>query len=213
MKKICKYQHLKCTFWISVAAIIVLIISLIEPNSPWNSILQNIFAGLVTGVVVTLISSLKNKELKDVDIEYQFLKIIHDLYISSRREYTEYRKMRYEKDDVYSSEAYELISELQAIESFIESKDKDERLAGIIGMKPSIFFDDEKDYSLADQKVKHDVLYNRLNSKLTYNEEERKIIDQQIEALRRAHRIVNLKATKRMNEIFNEKIEIETSVP
>lgn len=80
-----KYQHLKCTFWILVVAIIVLIMSLIVHCPPLESILQNIFSGLVTGLAVTLISSLKSKELKDAEIEDQFFKMVHEIYISSRR--------------------------------------------------------------------------------------------------------------------------------
>lgn len=213
MTKISKYQHLKCTFWILVAAIIVLIVSLIIRCPPFESILQNIFAGLLTGIVVTLISSLKEKELKEDEIEDQFLKIVHDLYISSRREYIEYRKVRHEEDDVYYVGAYDLITELQAVEGFIESKDKDDRFVRILGKKPSEFFEDGKYYSLADQDKRHRELYDRLNSSTCFNEEERKAIDQQIEAIRRAHRVVNRKAMNRTEEIFNEKIEIETSIP
>lgn len=66
MKKIAKYPHLKCTIWFSIVAIIVFTVSLIALCSPWDSVLQNIFAGLITGIVVILISSLKSKELKDV---------------------------------------------------------------------------------------------------------------------------------------------------
>lgn len=213
MKKITKYPHLKCTIWISIAAIIVLTVSLIVPYSPWDSILQNIFAGLITGIVVTLISSLKSKELKDAEIEDQFLKIVHDLYISSRRAYGDYRKVRNEKDDEYYDGTYELITELQAIESFIGAKDKDERLVQILGKRPSEFFDTEKSYCFSEQKKRHTNLYNRLNAKLSFDEEERKIIDQEINIVRRAHSVLNKKALNRSDEIFDEKIEIETSVP
>lgn len=213
MKKICKYPHLKCTFWISVTAVIVLIASLIVSCSPLDSILQNIFAGLVTGIAVTLIGSLKSKELKDAEIEDQFLKIVHNLYISSRRAYMEYRKVRHEKDDVYSEGTYELITELHAIESFIGLKDNDERLARILGKKPAQFFDEEKNYSFVDQEKRHDELYAHFDSKLTFDEEERKAIDKKIEVIRRAHQVVNRKAWNRSYEIFDEKIDIETSVP
>lgn len=213
MKKITMYQHLKCTFWIIVVAIIVLIMSLIIQYPPYESILQNIFAGLVTGIVVTLIGSLKDKELKEAEIENQFLKMVHDLYISSRREYMEYRKVRHEEAGVYFDGAYELITELHAVELFIESKDKDDRLVRILGKKPSELFAEGREYSLADQKERQRELYDRLNSSMCYNEEERKAIDQQIEAIRRSHRVVNRKAMNRIDEIFNEKIEIETSIP
>lgn len=212
MTKFKKYQHLRCTLWISVAAIIVLIVSLNVPCTPWDSILQNIFAGLVTGIVVTLISSLKSKELKDAEIEAQFMKMVHDLYVSSRRENSNYRKSRHSEDDVYSEEAYELITELQAIESFIKSKDKDNRLVRILGKKPSEYFDEE-DYNLAEQMNRHAELYERLTPGLSYSEEERREIDQLIETIRRGHRRVNRKAVNRTNEILDEKIEIETSIP
>ena len=177
MKKISKYSHLKCTLWILVAAIVVLIASLLVSSLPWASILQNIFAGLITGIVVTLISSLKSKEIKDAEIEDQFLKIVHELYSSSRKAYEEYWKVRHEKDDVYFEETFELITELQAIESYIGLKDNDERLARILGKKPSQFFDEDKNYDFMEQKKRHDKLYERLDSKLTFDEEERKAID------------------------------------
>ena len=212
-KQIKKYQHLKCTLWISIIAIVVLIVSLFVPCSPWASILQNIFAGLVTGIVVTLISSLKGKELKNAEIEDQFLKIVHDLYISSRSEYGEFRKSRYGNNNEYLDSIYELIVELEAIENFIGSKDKDGRLVGIIGKKPSEYFDEEKKYSFSEQEKRHQQLYDLVDSTIQYNEEERKAIDQLVGEIRRAHSALNKKAIDRENEIFEEKIEIETSVP
>lgn len=107
LKKIIKYQHLMWTFWISIVALFMLIISLIVPIPPWNSIFQNISAGLFTGIVVTLISSLKDKELKDAEIEDRFLQAVHELYISSRRVYEEYRKTRHEEDYLYFDVTYE----------------------------------------------------------------------------------------------------------
>ena len=213
MKKIGKYAHLKCTFWILISSIVVLVASLIVPDSPWGSILQNIFAGLVTGIVVTLIGSLKSKELKDAEIEDQFLKMVHDLYISSCTAYMEYMKVRHEKDDVYFEGTYELITELQAVDSFIGSRDNDERLVRILGKKPSDLFDQEKEYCFLEQEKRHGRLYDLLDSKVTFDEEARKEIEQQIGVIRRAHTVVNRKALNRKNEIFDKKIEIETSVP
>ncbi len=102
---------------------------------------------------------------------------------------------------------------MESIEGFIESKDKDDRLVRILGRKPSQFFEECKDYSFSEQKERHCQLYDRLNSFLTHTEEERKIIDNQIVIICRAHRAVNRKAMKRKEEIFGEIIEIETSVP
>ncbi len=213
MKKISKYQHLKCTFWIGIASVIVLVISFIMQDSPFVSILQNIFAGLVTGTVVTLISSLKSKELKDAEIEDEFMKEVRELYRSSRAAFGEYKKHRKEQDDTYSDAIYELVAELQEIEDFIGMKNKNANLVRILGKKPSDFFDEEENYSFSEQNKRYDDLYECINSSLVYDEEKRKTIDQQIEAIRRAHSIVNRKALNRSNEISNEKIEIETSVP
>ena len=213
MKKINKYQHLKCTFWISVAAVIVLIISLVVPVSPWSSILQNIFAGLITGVVVALISSLKNKELKNAEIEEQFLKMTHDLYVASRKAYVEYRKARHKDDDAYFEATYDLLDELESVESFIGFKDKDDRLVRILGKKPSEYFEEDDGYCFAEQKQRHHGVYDRLNSNMYHDEEDRKEIDKMIESICRAHRVVKRKTINRSVEIFEEKIDIETSVP
>ena len=45
------------------------------------------------------------------------------------------------------------------------------------------------------------------------DEAERGEIDQEIETIHRAHRILNRKVLKRIGDVFEEKIEIETSIP
>lgn len=213
LKTIYKYQHLRCTFYISLLAIITLIVSMIVNVSPLDSILQNIFAGLVTGIVITLIGSIKNKELKDAEIEKQFLETIHNLYLSSRERYLEYRKSIHADTNIYDEVTYELITELEAIEAYIGFKDSDARLNRILKKKPSDFFDDGENYDYAEQKRRHKKLYERFDSTINHDEAEREKIDQEIGTICRAHRILNRKVLKRTGEVFEEKIEIETSIP
>ena len=59
---IVKYSYLKCTFIIIIIALVTLGLSFII-NEKWQSIFQNVFAGLITGIVITLIGSIKNSAM------------------------------------------------------------------------------------------------------------------------------------------------------
>ena len=71
----------------------------------------------------------------------------------------------------------------------------------------------DKDKAPSEDHTMTDEANDKLDSSLQFNEEERKTIDQQIAVIRRAHSVVNRKAMRRIDELFNEKLEIETSIP
>ena len=213
LKKIWKYPHLKGTVLIAVVAFAVLIISLCVIPAPWDSILQNVFAGLITGLVVTLIGSLKSKAIKDIEIEQGFLQSIHDQYKTTSQQWIEYRKKRHAATDEFFEEAYELAAEMESIESYIEHRDKNGRLVRILGRKPSEFFERETSYNFNEQKQRHKELYDLLEFTTDQDDKWRKTVDDKINEIRKVHRDLNRGAFNLIGELNEKKIEIETSVP
>ncbi len=210
--KINKYQHLKVTFWIAVVAIITLIVSFIA-CSPWNSILQNVFAGLVTGLVITLIGSLKGKELKDTELERDFMISLHDQYLTENKQFREFRKYRKAEADDYFGALYDLASEMYAIEAQIEQEDRNELLIQVLGQKPSEFFKDKADYDFEALNKTHKDVAVLLDSRMSYPENVRKEIDEKLTYIRGSHHKLNHCVFNRIYMLQDQKTEIERSVP
>ena len=210
--KIKKYQHLKVAFWIAVVTIITLIFSFVV-CSPWNSILQNVFAGLVTGLVITLIGSLKSKELKDTELEREFLTSIHDQYLTENKQFREFRKNRHADADDYFGALYDLVSEMYAIETQIEQEDQNELLIQVLGQKPSDFFKNKADYDFEELDRIHKELAVLIDSRMSYPEDVRKEIDGKLVCIRGSHHKLNHCVYNRIYMLQDQKIEIERSIP
>ncbi len=213
IQKIKRYQHMRCTAVIAVATIITFVLSMTITSTPWNSIFPNVFAGLLTGMVITLISSFKGKALKDTEYKRLFLSILHERYTESNFKYRDYRKTRNADPGEYYEAVYDLAAEMQSIESCLSQMDNKIRLARVLGKKPSMLFEDGEDYSFAEQKKRHDELIDFLDSTMVYDEKTRKKIDEMINPIRRAHRVLIRQVMNLIAELEEQKVEIETSVP
>lgn len=212
-RKIQQYQHLRCLFWIFIAMVITFVLSLLIKSSPWNGIFSNVFAGLLTGLVVTLINSLKSKEIRDTELERDFLKVLHDQYITASGQYREYRKNRNADADEYFGAVFDLASEMYALDTFIEQEDNNARLIRILGKKPSELFKDAIDYDLKEANQRHKEFAELIDSTIRYDENIRKEIDEKINIIRRVHHNLNHETFILLGMLDEQKIEIETSIP
>lgn len=212
-RKLWKYPHLRCTLVIAIITFIMLILSLLVSSAPWNSIIQNVFAGLITGLVITLIGSLKSKSIKDAETEQKFLQSICDRYKMTSKLWIEYRKKRHADVDEFFETVYEFAAEMESIESYVGYNDKNQRLLRILGKKPSVLFEEETNYHYGEQTQRHKELYNILNSEAEQNDQWRKAIDDKINEIRRAHRELNRIAGNLIRDLDEQRVEIETSVP
>lgn len=213
IQKIIRYQHLRCAAVIAIATIITFILSVTITSAPWNSIFSNVFAGLLTGLVVTLISSYKGKALKDTEYERMFLNVIHERYLTSSDLYREYRKQRHTEESEYWPAVYDLACEMQSVEAYIKHMDSNDRIYRILEKKPSTLFEDGLDYSFTEQMERHEALISFLDLTMVYDEETRKKVDEMINPIRRAHRMLIRQVMNLIAELEEQKVEIETSVP
>ena len=195
-----------------MATIVSLILSFVVTASPWDSIFPNIFAGLLTGLVVTLINSLKSRSIRNIEIERGFLNTLHEQYISSNKQYYEYRKKRYSNDDEYFTALYDLATEMYSVETFIEQINGNVILIRTMGNRPSEIFKKENDYDLDEQNKRHKELIEIIDSKVNYDENIREEIDERIKIIRSAHFALNHKVFNLMGSLSDQKIEIETSI-
>ena len=212
-QKIKKYDHLRCTLYICLAAILTLVLSLIIKDPSWKSILQNIFAGFITGVVISLISSYKNKGLKDREIVKDYLETIRNQYNSYWTLFGEYRRNKHSQVDIYYETTYDLIDGMDAIESLLESADNNERLVRLLKNKPTVYFNEAFGYNFAEQKKRQKELYDILDSGNIYDDANRKVIDSKIKVIDKYYRELMRKVNNREYDLSEEKLEIETSIP
>lgn len=95
----------------------------------WSSICANIFAGLVTGIVLFLLTGVKQIYIARQELKYQWLKKIHDqilVFIEL------HRKMLLNSVDIHSTEFEELIYDTVCaahdVNVYIESGERDRKL-------------------------------------------------------------------------------------
>lgn len=95
----------------------------------WSSICANIFAGLVTGIVLFLLTGVKQIYIARQELKYQWLKKIHDQILV----FIEFhRKMLLNSVDIHSTEFEELIYDTVCaahdVNVYIESGERDRKL-------------------------------------------------------------------------------------
>ena len=212
VSKIRKYAHLKCAFWISISSVVILVISLFVQDKTISSILQNIFAGLITGLVITLIGSIKGKELKDIDIRKAFFDEIKCCYFSSKEAYWVYMDKKDGQDDMYKTAVCDLVKEMHSIEECIDRADKDDSFVGIMSKKPSEFFESQGEYSFSEQKKRYKDLLGMVNAG-RFDTKVRSSIDSIIRDIRNAHLVIAAVVYPEVTMLEKDKNEIERSIP
>ena len=194
-KNYTEYPHLKVTYKIAGFTFLSFILSLVFVNCSFlSSIFSNIFAGFLTGLVLSLISGTKSKSLIDIDIAYNYLNEIHDRYLTETEALVDYKKIRNASDDDYQEGVYLLVSEMNAIEEKLRSGDNDPLIEESLGNKPTLLFssDCDSDYNIENQKRQYDeIIFDYLNQKMSFDHETRFNIDKKIYYLHLAHKINN----------------------
>ena len=207
------FAHVKYAFRILAASIVILILSIVIQSSSIQPILQNIFAGLITGLVITFIGSIKGKTLKNLEIKKALFEKIDKLYKSGNEAYWEYNKHKDSDDDEeYFVATYDLVCELQNMETFITSKDSDERIHEILGKKPSDYLSSIDKYDLSEQNHKYENLFSILDSETNIDISKRKEIDELIRAIRNQHRIICKIASSETSKSDDAMIEVERAI-
>lgn len=208
-----RFKHHKVMLWTIAITFVTLFISFIIMNDSWSAFFQNISAGLISGIIVALIANYKSQELKQVEIEREFLEPIKTLYLQSRNAYLFYRKCRKSDQGDYEEALYDLMCELNSLENYLKTSDNNIRITSIMGGKPSEMLDQDKEYNYLDQEERHKKLYDLYNSTANWDEDIREQADLLIGEIQRNHRILLRSVHNRITDLNKKKTDIELSVP
>ena len=154
---IVKYSYLKCTFIIIIIALVTLGLSFII-NEKWQSIFQNVFAGLITGIVITLIGSIKGKEIKELEFEKQLLDELDSIFSGHYDAYSSYFRHYFSNDEEYEKAASHLIEQLRSVDMYISEKNENNVVTKMLKNEASVYFVSEGKYDLIKIQERYDDL-------------------------------------------------------
>lgn len=102
IKVILSFSHIRMSVIILFVAIIVLLISChldAVVNDFWSSILANIFAGLITGLVICLIGGIKQKNSFGLQAKIKWLEELAKMLAIYNSDYDKLRRIPFDKFD------------------------------------------------------------------------------------------------------------------
>ena len=179
------YPHILFTFIVILFLIISLVVLLLfRDNEIISSISANIFAGLLTGLIVTLIGSLRNKSIQDILSQIEFCDKLRDHFLQELQEAQDYWRSYYHSDDKYLENVDSFITEMGYFENLIEEGDHSKVLSDLFGKKPSCYFSEKINYSIELNRVQYDDVIKEIIEAEVYGDQ---IPDNEKESI---HRIV-----------------------
>lgn len=131
---------------------------LIEENF-WSSICANIFAGLVTGIVLFLLTGVKQIYIAHQELKFQWLQKIHD-QIMVFNEF--HRKMLLNNVDIHSSEfeeaIYDAVCAAHDVNVYIEAGEKDRKL----GFNTLLYCKKQYEYDVREKSNRDDEVREKI---------------------------------------------------
>lgn len=100
IKLYCRLPHIWISFGILILSMLMLYVSFItkDANPYVSSISANVFTGLITGVVICLISAVKTIQIYKTESVIQWLIIIHEQFVEYRKNYNKMLNFKKHKD-------------------------------------------------------------------------------------------------------------------
>ncbi|MBP3920742.1 MAG: hypothetical protein J6D28_04175 [Bacilli bacterium] len=159
LKTYFKLPHIWILFIILILSFIFLIVSIYyyKNNDLIFSLCSNMFAGLITGLVISLISSIKEVSLYITNSKIMFLKDVHNQCLSFVKES---RKIYFSKNNDFSSEEemYDRIYDLLCLGNDVSVSISQSQFNETIAFNAYKFFKKEFKYDSIE--------YEKINSKL-----------------------------------------------
>lgn len=104
IKRAWLFPHIRICFAILAAALVMLLCAYVLDQCGiafWSSICANIFAGLITGLVLCFVSGIKQRKIMTMQLQKKWLEDLSALLRTYMTDYHNLRKMKFEK---YSSD-------------------------------------------------------------------------------------------------------------
>lgn len=106
-----RYPHKRITLIIGVLTVLFFILVLIvDHNTKAGSVISNVFAGLVSGLILSFIGSFKNRDIRDLSAELAFLMDLHEKYLNGNKSFYDYLGRRSSLNEEYYETIYDLVS-------------------------------------------------------------------------------------------------------
>lgn len=207
--KIKRFSHLKCALFIFLGSIIILVLSLVINEKTVDSVLQNIFAGLITGLVITLIGGIKSKEIQDIEIKKDFYEELDMLYSSEKDFYWKYVDCKKFNGEEYNTSVKNLVEAMESIDTYILQMDQEKVMKEVLGEKPSEYFRLYGKYDIKALKTRYDQLRILLAPDVTIDDAKKEEIDSIIRVIQTSHLVTKSMAFANIPGLNRDQREIE----
>ena len=212
LKLIAKYSHLRCTLFILIAALNALVLSFFIQNRDVKSIMQNVFAGLITGIVITVIGSIKGKEIKELEFEKHILNELDSRFSRYYDAYSSYFRHYFSDDEEYEKSVSNVIDQLRSVDMYISEMSENNVVTKILKKKASVYFVSEGEYDLVKLQGKYNELDDLFWGRETFDQDIRSKANEIIVSISESHDDVRNNVRQKLSMINTNEYELMKSI-
>ena len=133
------YPHVRAICVIIALLVLSFVFLFFDFRCPtFSSINANVFAGLLTGLIITLVGSFRNKSQQDIQMTIDFFEMLRDQFLKETEAMNHYFISYYHSDDNYLKNLNSLAIELEHFDDII--LDADHTLSAILKRTPQEYF-------------------------------------------------------------------------
>ena len=207
-----KYSHLRAAFGIFISSLVVLLLSFCIEDKNAVSILQNVFAGLITGLVITLIGSLKEKENNELETETQILDEMSRRLKSFYDAYGTYSLNRLDSSEHYRDAAFDLVNVLESVDKYMEEIRSNTDVNMMLKDKASCLFVSDEKYDRAEMLAIYKKMEDIIVKNKGYGDSVRFEFDDLVSQIRKIHLVIRENVDQKQINLNKRKFELMRSI-
>lgn len=161
VKRWLSFPQVRLFIIIAVLMVITLIFAMVVQNAFWSSVLSNIFAGLVTGLVLFLLSGTRQIYLANLEERLQWLKGLNDTLLKYMPLHMQFISKKLQGEERFD-ELYDILCDGNAVLEYLRWAPDNRKL----GFDPQRYCEKEYGVDIA-QMTKHS---KELHDKLRYED-------------------------------------------
>lgn len=165
------FPHVRAACFIGALALGTLLCSawlVYHKENFWSSILANIFAGLATGLILCIISGMKQRTIADLRNKFNFLKSLHEAIMEYFNSYYELMDKPFQNTDG-SSDLFDKIYSLGACASNVNNHIGQGTFREILSFDPCEYCKEHFGYDTVAMSDIHGELRDKIRSMDEYN--------------------------------------------
>lgn len=162
------FPHMRAACIISILAVCTLVGSASLKSAFWSSILANIFAGLATGLILCIISGMKQRTIADLRNKVNFLQSLHEEIMGYFNSYNELMGKSFQNTNG-STDLYDEIYSLGACASNVNNHIGQGTFREILSFDPCEYCKEHFGYDTVAMSDIHSELRDEICSMDEYN--------------------------------------------